>query len=331
MKDPKNGIMKTVILVLVILTGIVVIVYGGTHNWFKFTLMLPTNPTLNMTPGIQQKPLTSCREVCAAQGYKNSYVEMDECKLGESKINYGYPEQAPLLSCCCYNPPTPSPGSNWGNVTDWCNDPDVGLQQFTLSTSCTDKYGSKSDGCYNSDSLDEIYCNNNQCVDGAGTSCSVQFGTGWKCVAGKCQIQSTGDANCTDSDGTAAYTTGGWCKDSTGQYYDSCPNAVDVKEWFCNSLHKCESVVAVCPYMYGPAWTCVIDKCINPGGSGAPLLTSAECQAYGQSLGKDNYYLMYPGGIDQCGGFAWANCNGMGKTLKYFDWKDPNCCVWQCE
>jgi len=83
---------------LIVLAG--VLIYGGSQGWFKSTFTL--TPTIQLQPTPSQPIFSFCSQVCSQQGFNQGYSS-STCKAGESKVTYGYPNQAPLLTCCCYN------------------------------------------------------------------------------------------------------------------------------------------------------------------------------------------------------------------------------------
>jgi len=86
------------------------ILYGGSKGWFNFVINLQQpNQPLAITPNPQTPNYNSCSQVCSAQGFTKYYTFFDTCQAGESKVTYGYPNQAPLLTCCCYNEQTITP------------------------------------------------------------------------------------------------------------------------------------------------------------------------------------------------------------------------------
>lgn len=97
---------KTWIYVIIGIALFLLILYGGNQGWFNSIKYIQGNQTLSITP----KPETtysSCSQVCSAQGFSKYYDFINSCKVGENKITYGYSNQAPLLTCCCYNEATP--------------------------------------------------------------------------------------------------------------------------------------------------------------------------------------------------------------------------------
>jgi hypothetical protein len=98
------------IWIILAIAGILLVLYGGTHGWFKFNFTI-NPPDVSVVPLPQNPVYNSCSSVCLAQGFSKSYPFINSCQPGETKAVYGYPNQAPLLTCCCYNQETVTPGT----------------------------------------------------------------------------------------------------------------------------------------------------------------------------------------------------------------------------
>jgi len=106
-KDNSNLIWGIGFIVLAI-----ILYWGGTQGWFNFIINISQqNVTLTSTPLQNQPTYSSCSQVCSDQGFSKGYTFISTCKVGESKVTYGYPGQNPLLTCCCYNESPPQPTS----------------------------------------------------------------------------------------------------------------------------------------------------------------------------------------------------------------------------
>jgi hypothetical protein len=81
--------------------GVILIVWAIYHMNININIPLQ-NQTLSVTPN-NQAVLSSCSQVCSQNGFSKYYNFINVCQPGESKITYGYPNQAPILQCCCYN------------------------------------------------------------------------------------------------------------------------------------------------------------------------------------------------------------------------------------
>lgn len=155
MKKKDNNIF-TVLLII----GIILLIYGGNSGWFKSTYTIKSLET-NLTPSPNQPVLNSCSELCTQQGFSKSYSS-SECKAGESKVTYGYPNQAPLLVCCCYNEII---------STHTCTDTDGGDNKDvpgTVTYDGTDKY---MDYCFDATTVYEYRCFEDNTWGGRKISC----------------------------------------------------------------------------------------------------------------------------------------------------------------
>lgn len=64
-------------------------------------------------------------------------------------------------------------------------------------------------------------------------------------------------------------------------------------------------------------------------GVGGPYGGWDSCSAWATALGKDHVSIG-PTSMSECEEFAYYHCEAEGKTLMYFDWASPNCCIWKC-
>jgi|GEM_PF-4879822 len=171
-KDNTNLILGIGFVVLAI-----VLFYGGSQGWFNFIINVPVqNQTLTVAPTPQAPVSSSCSQVCTNQGFSKFYTFINSCKEGESKVTYGYPTQAPILTCCCWNEAIQN------NPT--CTDSDGGIN-YNVGGKVTTALGIMYDTCQpNQMDLLELYCDNgiqkssgigcpNGCIDSAnGDYCS---------------------------------------------------------------------------------------------------------------------------------------------------------------
>lgn len=260
----------TIIWITLVVIAFILIFYMGSQGMFKSTLNVggTNQPPIQVTPTPSQTVFSSCSQVCTQQGFDLGYYiqSFGNCKVGESKVNYGYAGQPPLLTCCCYDEVIPPP-----------EEPPEG----------------ESVGCYDSDrSLPTI-------------EERIQFA--------------------------------GYCNDYRHiNYLDVCNWEKAVSEYACQLEGTpdayCDYVSYNCEGMLGVGAYCLNGKCVlTPPSSPSIPLTSSECKAWADSLGKQSYNSdsSTMTSIDACGEFSWANCNSMGKTLLYFDYQS-SCCVWSC-
>lgn len=87
---------------IVYIIGILVLLYFLSN--LKININVPLqNQSLSVVPNNLNPTYSSCNQVCSANGFSKYYTFFESCKAGESKITYGYPNQIPLLTCCCFN------------------------------------------------------------------------------------------------------------------------------------------------------------------------------------------------------------------------------------
>lgn len=162
-----------------------ILLYGASQGWFKSTLSIPLpNQETPVTPK-NNVVYSSCSQVCSNQGYNKGYSSSD-CKVGESKVTYGYTGQSPILTCCCYNEDSTTTGD--------CFDSDGGLVKDisgyvtqdgdTIYDTCSDDYSSVYEyGCTSGGEAygEIINCGLGKvCADyGIGALCIEQTSGGW--------------------------------------------------------------------------------------------------------------------------------------------------------
>lgn len=87
-----------------VLAVIIILAIGVSNGWFNFVINInQPDQHLAVTPTPQAPVYNSCSQVCSNQGFSKYYTFNTACQPGESKVTYGYANQAPLLTCCCWN------------------------------------------------------------------------------------------------------------------------------------------------------------------------------------------------------------------------------------
>jgi hypothetical protein len=197
--------------------------------------------------------LTSCSQVCS--GFDNNYIFTGECKVGETKMVYGYPNQPTLLTCCCYNNLiTPE-------ETLYCTDTDGGVMSFVAGSVNADGV-QYNDNCKTDLVVNEYYCDDLGMVSLGVLPCTNG------CIGGACQ---TSGIECHDSDSELVdledkITTTGVCHDKDKIVADTC-DGNGVKEYICEPLSStpinqlCQYTTYNCPG-YFPGSTCMNGKCV---------------------------------------------------------------------
>jgi len=251
---------KTFIIVGIFLVLAIILIIGGVSGWFKFIINVQSpNQTLSVVPNQQTPVYSSCYQICLAQGFSKYYNFIDSCKAGESKITYGYPNQLPLLVCCCYNEAViPSP---------ICTETDLGLDYNVFGTceSSVTKTGI-ADECSSLTTLKEAFCDyNDYKCKYTNYICPI----GWTCNGGKC-VQTT---ECVDGDNLIVpweeqLQTTSYCYDKTSFNTDHCYEGTDsLIEYYCEPVmavqsdKTCGSVSYNCPGML-PGSHCEEGRCV---------------------------------------------------------------------
>ena len=166
--------------------GIIVFVYGGNAGWFKSNFSFTPAPE-DLVPSPSQPVYSTCSQVCSTSGFSQAYPFVNFCKNSETKITYGYPNQAPLLVCCCYNEATPTPSGT-------CTETDGGNVPTTPGTTTADGVA-RTDVCLDETSLTEYWCLSDGTWQGGRHFCDpgqicIQSRSGGYC---KTQSWNTGD------------------------------------------------------------------------------------------------------------------------------------------
>ena len=162
MKKRKKQILAFVWIAIAVL-AVSVAVYGGYHDWFKFSINFNLPKEEALTPNSQNAVYSSCSQVCSAQSFSESYSLIDSCKAGESKVTYGYPGQNPLLVCCCYNKP----------AGPTCTDTDGGENKDVPGTVTYNGANRYMDSCFDSTTVYEYRCNADNTWQGGKISCDA--------------------------------------------------------------------------------------------------------------------------------------------------------------
>jgi hypothetical protein len=152
---------------LLIVIGVVALIlfwYGLTHGAFKSETNI-YQENVSISPNQNNPVYNSCSQVCTYNGYANYYNFLTSCKAGESKITYGYPNQLPLLTCCCYNEQITPP------LVHNCSDSDHGENKDIPGTVTYDNTYRYMDYCFDSKTVYEYRCNNDNTWQGGKISC----------------------------------------------------------------------------------------------------------------------------------------------------------------
>lgn len=108
-----------ILIILAILTLAGVLLYGGLNGWFsgsQSTVYINEEKATD-NPAKQNPILDTCEDVCVGEGYHSGYDMVGSCTDGTTQINYGYPNEDPLLKCCCIPDPEGEDGNGGGGYT----------------------------------------------------------------------------------------------------------------------------------------------------------------------------------------------------------------------
>lgn len=98
---------NTIYWILGILAFLIILIYGGNHDWFKSSLAISQPTQITQEPSKSQPVLNSCNALCSQEGFSTSKNSINDdgadCDAGSVFYKYGYQNQAPLLKCCCWN------------------------------------------------------------------------------------------------------------------------------------------------------------------------------------------------------------------------------------
>lgn len=249
----KNGwnifwVILTIILLAMLALVILFKMDLYTPQWLNFLSPIQME---ELVPSPSVPLLTSCSQVCS--GFDNNYVFISECKIGETKMIYGYPNQPAILTCCCYDNaiiPDSSP----------CTDTDSGLKEY-IAGSVVDKGVQYNDNCKSDFVVNEYYCDDLGMMSLASLPCDNG------CAGGACQ---TTAIECHDSDSGLVdledkITTTGTCHDKNQIITDAC-DGDGVREYVCEPTSSapinqlCGYTTYNCP-AYFPGSHCSNGKC----------------------------------------------------------------------
>lgn len=159
-------------LIIFGIAGLILIIFlfnGG----LKININMPSSNDSfsSVSPEQGQEVYGSCYEVCYNNGFSKSYNFVNQCKLGETKITYGYPNQVPLLVCCCYNEQVSS---------GTCTETDGGNVNTIPSTTVSGGVGYM-DYCFDSTTVYEYWCLSDGTWQGGKSDC----GNGEICLSSR--------------------------------------------------------------------------------------------------------------------------------------------------
>lgn len=183
MKKQKSKGIWYIITMLLIVALIAVLIFGGMNGWFKFVVNVPSQTfiqNLTQSPSPETPVYTTCSQVCSANDFDLGY-SASTCKDGETRIAYGYAQQAPLLTCCCYNSETPAPSGT-------CTEADGGNVDTIPATTIGSDGIARMDVCADNTHVTEYWC----VADGSG---DWQSGT-HSCLAGQTCLSSRSGGYC---------------------------------------------------------------------------------------------------------------------------------------
>lgn len=216
----KLGIILGIIVAVLLVGIIIVLIYGGTHGWFKFIIPSPQQniiTNLTQTPSTNVETYSTCTQLCSANNFVKGY-QSSTCKGGETKIDYGYPQEIPLLKCCCYNPQSeitpPTPAYT-------CTDSD-GKDNFAVSGNCQDSFHQLgfTDNCEGNNVID-YYCDSENICQKSTKQCIGDNFNANYCDNGKCfptpseDYENSPNSLCYNGCKNTGYGTGKWTYDWT--------------------------------------------------------------------------------------------------------------------
>lgn len=292
---PKNSKM------LYIIIGIVVIIFlmKGKKE------AVENGGEVSLEPTIEEvlTTLPTCSDLCNRYDMSGSY-ESTTCRIGELRLSYGYPNEAPLLVCCCYEtvdgvdtdgdgiPDSDDPDDDNDGYTD-----DEEEQAGTDPFNPNDYPGAEvTYTCGQGD--DKNYCSGT--CPSTHPECTMLYFEAGNYYACACIDEATETVhpdwkdggiyhnpseeevppyeqpdgeishNCYDSDNAMGFpdklTVKGYCTDDFGTYYDYCDEGM-IRDWYCawdGASYECTDATAQNCAVYVPGSTCVDGKCYRP-------------------------------------------------------------------
>ncbi len=332
MANKKNN-KNTIIIILVVVIGLFIIARGGIQ---------PTQPIEEpMSITVETIQFNTCQELCESENFDSGYNLNVRCNAGEAEVKYGFPNEPPVLSCCCYNIVTEidTDGDGIPDAVDNDDDNDgfSDQEEIDAGTNPLDENDYPESqpelGC----SLTTMEC---------GTECINRGGILAQCGETSCpsEFDNIGDYSCSqespcsiccckipdypqDSDGD------GWFDDeelSEGtDPYDpnDYPNAPEKScdEWVIET--KGDSYDGFCGDTTCVDWQGT--QGVHLGNLEADIWCGTKCCYYASAC---EIFALSQGFTkfaeqDWCESLAVSDCSG-GYTIK--NYPDMDCCMWEC-
>ena len=304
----------TTIIIIILAIAVAVLLYfavkpGGTLK------KQPKEIEIDKTESVTL--FQNCEQLCVSEGFSKSRETSQAvgCNPGENYVVYGYTGESPLLVCCCYNEE---------------EIPDEYEEEYNYCEEQCSSYGPVFYGFQIAELLGGLTCEDYaiETCNIAGLVYSGSISSADCC----CYDCDEPEATCYDSDISLPTIEdrlqfAGYCNDGT-IYDDECYSSTHLHEYYCEGtpIH-CGYTSYSCEGMLGTGAYCEAGKCIIPE---ADPYSYDECRALGDDAGKD-YVTISTTDFWECDAYAWNHCvEILGKSIKYLDFIEPNCCMYSC-
>ncbi len=259
----------------------ILLIFWGISN-LKLNINIPQqNLSLSVAPNSQTPVYNSCNQVCSSNGFTKYYNFVSSCKAGESKVTYGYPNQVPILTCCCVNEniiPEVTCGNSYPtcggtcpageicnklmfpqghcvcikSLTHTCSETDGGNVNTVPGTTTGDGVA-RMDYCFDATTVYEYWCNGNE-WNGGKSSCA----SGEVCLAtrsgGVCRLKTWNPGDTV------------WEGSGSASVIGTSPvtNSIDLSDYGISTNGNCRLGVQL-----STSWNYANDRCVGyPGMQG---------------------------------------------------------------
>lgn len=307
-------ILTIVVIVIAVIFLIGAVIYGGTHGWFKsIVTVLPPTPNLSISPTPERTIYSSCSQVCLENRFTEYYTFISTCREGESKITYGYPNQVPLLVCCCYNKEPDTDGDGVPDTTDPDDDNDgyPDDEELEVGTDPNDP-----------NSYPVSPTCNSQCISKGFVSGRGPFESGSSCTGTEVIEYLIGESGliccCTPHSQQYSYTCGQGTDKNSCQ--GTCPTGYQCNQIESDTNKWCACVTGDDTGTVHPDW--------KPGATyyNPTLLNEQPAQIDCTTLGYDHWAWS---GYTDCHTLATQNCGNINFVESVYE--GQGCCVWNCQ
>lgn len=259
---------------------------------------------VSLEPTIEEvlTTLPTCSDLCSRYGMSGSYETTGVCRVGELRLSYGYPNEAPLLVCCCYDV-VAAPDNDGDGIPD-STDPDDDNDGYTDEEETQEGTDPNDPNDYPGAGItytcgqgdDKNYCSGT--CPPTHPECTMLYFEAGNYYACTCIDEETVHPdwkpggtyhnpsdeevppvepppedishNCQDSDYNLGFPdrlkVKGSCTDDFGTYWDYCDDGM-IRDWYCaweGPSYECTDATAQNCAVFVPESTCIDGACYRP-------------------------------------------------------------------